>query len=418
MKNTLEKIKKIYRMVINDLKDIKCFKTLFPIDDNGRNILLYKVNNTQFYKSKIFYPNVLIFNGKKTIRPLNETTLSLKDVSLKNNNMDLLTVNKKDTNPYFFFIYNTENYYHFIYDTLPYLISFFKLKKEIPELKLLMNYPNNEKNTQYRFVNEFLNILSITEKDISIVDPTVRYGTVYISNSYTHDGKSNLPPRNEIYDFYNEIITKVKNNNNNNSELPKKIYISRRTWVSKDVTNIGTNYTTKRKMINEDDVVKYFNSMGFIEVFTENLNTEEKILLFNSAEHIVGPIGGGLSNVLFSNKKTKLHVLNSPTFFDVNYRFIYSFKNVDYNIINISKHTEVGDIKKFMRVKFDGGVGEIIDINGDNVTIIYSDNDVSGWCVDVTYKTQIKKISDVQKLDEGLNSEWEINLEKLKQIIC
>ena len=61
-----------------------------------------------------------------------------------------------------------DNYFHFVYDTLPYLISFFELKKEIPNLKLLMNYPNFQKNKFYTFVNEFLEILNIMSTDIKI----------------------------------------------------------------------------------------------------------------------------------------------------------------------------------------------------------------------------------------------------------
>jgi len=404
-------------MIINNLNQITKFKTLFTTDSNGREIYLCKISNVQFYKDNFFYPNVLLFNGENTIRPINETILSLKDINLKNNDKELLSIRKIDSNPYFFFIYNTDNYYHFIYDTLPYLISFFNLKKNIPKLKLLMNYSTPQQKIHYRFVKEFLNILSITDKDITIVNPSFKYETLYVSNSYTHDGKSNKPPRDEIYDFYKKIIKIVKNNNiNKNKPLPKKIYISRRTWVSGDVSNIGTNYTTKRKMKNEDDVVNFFISIGFVEVFTETLTTEEKILMFNSADHVVGPIGGGLSNTIFSKKPTKLHVLNSPTFFDVNYRFIYSFNPVDYKILNISSHTEKGDVKKYMRAKFEDKVGEIVDINNDKVTIIYSDNDVSGWNSSITYKTKEKNINEIQILDGGLNSEWQINMEKLKEV--
>ena len=39
--------------------------------------------------------------------------------------------NKKIINEnVFFFIYNFDNYYHFLYDTLPYLYTYFELKKE------------------------------------------------------------------------------------------------------------------------------------------------------------------------------------------------------------------------------------------------------------------------------------------------
>jgi hypothetical protein len=403
--------------IIKNLLTINPIIKLYNKDENDREINIYKLKNCQFYKTNVFYPNVLVKNDDGIINPINEAIQSLKDISLNNSTFLISKLNKTDNNPYFFLIYNTDNYYHFIYDTLPYLISFFELKKIMPDLKLLMNYPNFQKKSHYKFVIEFLEILAITNNQIEIVDSNTLYSTIYVSNSYTHNGKSNLPPRKEVYDFYEKIVNKVKENNDLNPNLPKNIYVSRRTWINKDTSNIGTNYTTKRKLKNEDDLVDYLTKKGYKEIFTENLNTIEKILLFNNAENIIGPIGGGLCNVLFSRKKTNLKVLNSPTFFDVNKRFIYSFEKVNYDILNISSHTEVGDIKKYMRVKFDGKVGEVIEVMNDSVVINYSEIDVAGWNNEISFKKITKKISEIEKIDNGLNSEWEINLDKLKHIL-
>jgi len=399
-----------------DLNNLIPFKKLFESDNNGREINIYKLHNVQFYENNIFYPNVILKSEKNDIKPINETVLSLKELDFSSHNKSMLEIKDRDSKPYFFFIYNTDNYYHFVYDTLPYLITFFELKKEIPDLQLLMNYPNYQKFEHYKFVIEFLYILSINKDDITIVNPSIAYDNLYVSNSYTHDGKSNIKPRNEVYKFYNNMVNFITNDIKK-EKLPTKIYISRRTWINKDTSNIGTNYTTKRRLLNEDEIVEYLKTKGFVEVFTENLSTPEKILLFNNAEHIIGPIGGGLCNALFSNKKTKLTVLNSPTFFDINYRFLFSFENVNYEILDISEHTEKSKIKKFMRVKFDNKVGEVVDIDGDNITINYSDMDVAGWNNQIEFKQIIKNIMELIPLDDGLNSEWIIDIKKLKEII-
>jgi hypothetical protein len=400
-----------------DLNNLTPFKTLFESDNNGREINIYKLHNVQFYENNIFYPNVILMSEKNDINPIKELVLSLKELDFSLHNKSMLEIKDRDSKPYFFFIYNTDNYYHFVYDTLPYLITFFELKKEIPDLQLLMNYPNYQKFEHYKFVIEFLYILSINKDDITIVNPSIVYDNIYVSNSYTHDGKSNIKPRNEVYKFYNSIVNFITNDNKK-EKLPTKIYISRRTWINKDTSNIGTNYTTKRKLLNEDEIVDYLKTKGFVEVFTENLSTDEKILLMNNAQHVIVAIGGGLCNTLFSNKKTKLTVLNSPTFFDINYRFLFSFENVNYEILDISEHTEKSKIKKFMRVKFDNKVGEVVDIDGDNITINYSDMDVAGWNNEIKFNEIEKKISEVQPIDNGLNSEWKINIKKLKNYIC
>ena len=77
--------------------------------------------------------------------------------------------------PVFFFIYNTDNYYHFVYDTLPYLISFFHLKQQVKDLKLLVNLPGPHRNTTYKFVKEFFQLLGIAEKDLIFCNDKTLY---------------------------------------------------------------------------------------------------------------------------------------------------------------------------------------------------------------------------------------------------
>ena len=98
-----------------------------------------------------------------------------------------------------------------------------------------------------------------------------------------------------------------------------KIYISRRTWINNNVTdNIGTNYTTRRKLMNEDDLVNKLKEDNFIEIFGENYSMTEKILLFYNAKVIIGAIGGTIANCVFANKETKIITIVSPEFLKIN----------------------------------------------------------------------------------------------------
>jgi hypothetical protein len=260
-----------------------------------------------------------------------------------------------------------------------------------------------------------LTILQISENDIEILDEHTIYDILYVSTSYTHDVDSNLPPREEIYQLYKDIVDIVKLKNDK-IETPKKIYISRRSWVHGDLSNIGTNYTSRRKLINEDQLVDTLEKKGYIEVFTETMSTEEKILLFSNVEKVVGAIGGGLCNVLFSPKDTELITLVSPFFLKVNKRFIYSINQVKLTLFDDVEHFESTEFKKFMRVKFDNKIGEIVQTDNNEVTIMYSNNNVTGWNNEVIYNYTTKKINEIEKLDEGLNSEWIIKLDKFKKL--
>ena len=306
---------------------------------------------------------------------------------------------------------------HFIYDTLPYLISYSEIKKEISNIKLLINYPNDQTKHVYKFVLEFLSLVGIDKNELMFVNDETIYENIYISSSFTHGINSNLPPRKEIYEFFRHIIeSNVKNFKNN---TPKKIYISRRSWVHNDYSNIGTNYTLKRKMVNEDELVNILTNNGFVEVFTENLSTIEKLNLFYNADIIVGAIGGGLCNVLFSKNKTKLISIVSPTFLDVNNRFKYSLDGVDTTYFFDTNHIENTEFKTSMRVECESKsiIGEIIKVNRETLTIIYSDSLVAGW----NNQSEFKKIEIpsnlCKRLDDGLNSPFFVDLNKIKDLI-
>ena len=136
------------------------------------------------------------------------------------------------------------------------------------------------------------------------------YNRVCVSSSLTHNGLSNCPPHKGVFEVLNQMKSDYVG--------PEKIYISRRTWLNGDTSNIGTNYTERRKCVNEDEVAQMFIDQGFKEIFCENLTMEEKIGMFRSAKYVAGPIGGGMCNVIFSPPETKVLSINSPTFFDVN----------------------------------------------------------------------------------------------------
>ena len=348
-------------MLIKIFKEFDVYKNIFPIDENGRKIDLYKFENCLFTGLNLYYPNLLIKTEKKLVLPLLERTMSLKTGTIYEKQDMIFYYIKKESHhvcdtPLVFFIYNTDNYFHFLYDSLPYLISYLHLKTDIPELKLLMQYPNEQKKEFYPFINELLEILNILKEDIVMVNDTTIYNEIYVSTSYTHDIDSNLPPRKEIYEFYQNMVSSVKAKYISvNVSTPKKIYVSRRTWLHNDFSNIGTNYTTRRKLVNENELVEKLKGEGFTEVFTEKLTTIEKILYFANATHVVGAIGGGISNVLFSPKTTKLDALVSPTFLDVNGRFKYSLDCVDVNYNFNTEHIEKTKFKTYMRVKTKDG---------------------------------------------------------------
>jgi hypothetical protein len=393
------------------MTDIKKYihTKIFDGDGNRDEINVYKINDV-FVCTKTFnYPIIEFQNihSKEIINPIFEKTMSLSDIDItkftSHENKNIVSDNSE---PLFFLCFNLENYYHFIYDTLPYLISYLELKKEIKKLKLLIQNSNLK-----RFVLETFELLDIKDDDLIKISDSVLYKEIYFSDSFTHGKNSNLPPHKQSYLIYEKLIKssyKFKNDTVNNP----KLYVSRRSWIHGNMENIGTNYTDRRTLLNETDIVNFLKEKDFNEIFTENLTMSEKINLFNSAKIVIGPIGGGLVNCLFSNRNCKLIVLNSPTFFDVNSRFLFSFRNVSTTIYNNSYHVDRGKWKRYQRVYIenDNVIGEIIEINSKKILVNHSKDMISGFSKNSNYEKKWFYKKHCVALDNGLNSPFQINL--------
>lgn len=417
-------------MIIENFKKVNT-TVIKDIDDTERYIGYTMLEKCKIVGKNGFNPNVLFFNGTILVSPYDEKVMSLNKESFYDNNCYELTsdemngINNLNNNvdiPVFFFIYNFDNYYHFLYDTIPYLYTYLHLKHKIKNLKLLVNYPNKFKKDFYKFNQEFL------EKIVNIEDLIIHnnnnniYKKIYISTSLTHSGYSNNSPRKEIFSMFDLIKSNILNLN---YELPQYIYISRRTWINKDNSNIGTDYTTRRKMMNEDLLVEKLTNLGYTEIFAENLTTNEKIKYFSNAKIVVGSIGGGMANLLFSTKKTKSVVIVTPYFLDINYRFTYSLEpsNV-YYFRDVITYTENNRIPLYCRAKIINNesihfnkFGEITNFADNKYVLNISNNDIVGFNNSFTYEQCSINDTDMELLDKGLNSPYIVDIDKLLNLI-
>ncbi len=404
----------------NNAKIIVLKKT----DYTKRDISYYIFNNCYLTGRNYFYPNVLINSNDIIINPYDEKVMSLNKSSFYNNNLfdvqtDINFYNHKKniiSIPVFFFIYNFDNYYHFLYDTLPYLYIYIQVKKQNKNIKLLINYPNKNMSSFYKFNVEFLEKLVDIKNDIIIHEPNNYYKEIYIGTSLTHSDYSNNPPRNEIYEIYDKIKKNINISNISSKYLNlDKIYISRRTWINNDNSNIGTNYTTRRKMMNEDELVNELTKIDFVEIFAENLNVDEKVYLFSNAKEICGAIGGGMSNLLFSNNNTKSFIIVTPYFLNINNRFKFSMENTNFKYLcEVNTYTNINKIPLYCRIEIleNNKYGEIIDYNNDDDTYLIniSNNDVAGFNNNTKFNQTYLKSTEFKLLDKGLNSPYIVNI--------
>ena len=98
---------------------------------------------------------------------------------------------------------------------------------------------------------------------------------------------------------------------------PEKIYISR-------------EKTTQRRIQNEDEVLGLLRSYGFVKLIPEDLSMQDQFNHFANAKSIISPHGAGLTNLVFSDNKTKVLEIFSPNYLNVCFWALCNLKNIDY----------------------------------------------------------------------------------------
>ena len=390
--------------------------------DSDRTIGFSIARHVTFCGTNLHYPNLLAQIGSSLISPYDERVMSLQRDSFYKDNLyqgSLTTPTIHEKTPVFFFALNVDNYFHFLYDSLPYLYYYKQICEKVPDCCLLVQTSHPSKANLPRFVFETFDLLGI--KNIQFLKKDFLYEVVYFGLSLTHGGKSNAPPHPAAFSIWNALCEQA---NKQCSRVPiDKMYVSRRSWLSKDKTNIGTNYTTRRRCVNEDELVDYLVSKDYQEVFCEDLTMAEKIYLFSHAKEVTGVIGGGMCNVLFCPPSTKVYCLDTPDFSTINKRFLYSMQHTDLSLVSVCSLAPFqGNFSLYTRVKITGvpsyqeKVGEIVDYRNDFYTLQISNDGVAGFSQDFTYETLSLPEANLIPLDKGLNSPYVCNVESFKQL--
>ena len=386
-----------------------------------RDNQLCSLTNVQI--SPITYPNCILHTDQGILNPYDERIMSLQVSS------GLTTIDKQqpeisniETRPCFFFIYNFDNYYHFLYDTLPLLFYYLTVLEQQPKILINTNY-----KSQRKYVREAFELLGLRENNFIVVNETTSYTTLYVSTSWTHgkaaDGSSMscAKPNMEAYYVWRRMAQQSVG-----TCAPKKIYISRRSWIHGDTSNIGTNYTTRRKCMNENAVVEYLTSVGYIEVFLELMTMSEKIAMFASATHVIGVIGGGMCNLIFSPQETSVICMITPHFDTINERFKYSMDhtNIAY-LSNCTHHLghQPPPFPLYSRILVIDQEHEYYDMIGETEewdhieqkwTVRMSQNDVAGFAADRVFPCISFSPWQVSAIDQGLNSPYDCDISTLK----
>jgi len=87
---------------------------------------------------------------------------------------------------------------------------------------------------------------------------------------------------------------------------------------------------TRRRVINEAEVTKILNPLGFQLVFSELMSISEQASIFSSAKIIIAPHGAGLTNLVFCDPGTKVVEFFSPNYVNLTYWALSNQMNLEY----------------------------------------------------------------------------------------
>jgi len=188
---------------------------------------------------------------------------------------------------------HSENYFHWTTDVLPKLIV-------AKERRLLENttiiLPKFKSNFQLKSVQRLTNnkIFFDSKRNIFVKN------LIYISELHNSGcPRKNLLKKIKTY-FQNQPLKK---------ERSLKIYISR-------------SQSSRRKLLNEDQLVEYLKKKNFIILNMEKLNFNDQISLCSRASIIVSVHGAGLTNLLWMKKNTNIIEIRGPEDKNLNPYFV------------------------------------------------------------------------------------------------
>ena len=404
---------------IRGLRSIQCRIKHFP--DHIRETFLVQLQNVRLTGRSIHYPNCLLQITEGLINPYDERIMSLQKDTLYDGDewspTNQPSVKHICLDPVYFFIYNVDNYYHFIYDALPILAGYFFMRKTLPTLQLLIQTSHPTKKSLPPFVTEMLRALGIIS--FQFANKYTQYNQMIIGTSLTHGRQSNSPPSPQAYSIWNNRPSFES------QDLPKRFYVSRRSWAHGQTVNVGTNYTTRRKCVNEMALVYLLKEYGIIEIFTECLSTEYKLAMFAQADVVVGVIGGGMCNLLFSPQTTKSLCIVTPEFLKINERFKYSMEHTQITYSYCTNHVESPNkYTLYTRIKVInpespayGQLGEIEELLHNAYVVRMLSNDIAEFSQDFAMESRVLKEWEVEALDGGLNSPYICDLAQVEQDI-
>lgn len=205
-----------------------------------------------------------------------------------------------------FIIGSSDNYYHLVIDILPKIFGYNPFIEKYVNNIIIFNSKLQKSNILETVLKK---------KNVKSKVLTIEHGTYKFFDSF-FTVKQSLT--NIIFN-YRKLFKEVLKN-----KPQKNIYISR-------------SDANQRKVLNEDELIENIKKLNFEIVNLSELSFFEQLSLFNSAKCILSLHGAGLTNLIFSNKKTRVIEI-FPDFLNSSEDWYCNSNNDKFNINTVRRH--------------------------------------------------------------------------------
>ncbi len=209
------------------------------------------------------------------------------------------------------------NYAHWITECLPRAIGFLQLRQQVPEAKLLLP-PLSEDSPQLSTIRR----LGIGANDVAMMqgDDVIHAQRLWIMTSF-HIWHPPRLCRTSALRLSIEIPLDMREAE---GSLPERLYIQR------GVPNI-------RQLINFEELRPILDALGFTVLRMQDLSLDDQVRTLRNARFVVGENSGGLANIMFCRRGTRVLELNNPAFPHPAHWALASLIGADYGFC-VGKH--------------------------------------------------------------------------------
>lgn len=200
----------------------------------------------------------------------------------------------------------SENYYHWFMEVLPRILLYEIL--EIPSIMIVVNRLNGQfQKSSLKYFDQKIKFIETSKNNYIQIDEA------FIPFSTTIE----VWKLNFLRQRFQKLMVESES---------KRIYISR-------------CLTNTRSVLNEKKLLNFLGKYKFEKVILENMNFEDQVKMFYNAKIIIAPHGAGLTNLIFSQKHTKVIELFTKKRIVNVYKTISDLLSLEYyRIIDKSKY--------------------------------------------------------------------------------